>query len=68
MAELTGETIAEAVKVALRERLAQVCRRRGKRIDRAAVDAIVRCIAEQPVPDERTPDDIIGYDEHGLPR
>jgi antitoxin VapB len=42
-------------------------RRRGKTIDRAQVDEIVRRIAALPIVDDRSPDELIGYDEHGLP-
>ena len=67
LAATTGESLTEAVLVALRERLAREERRReadtiGARLERLAAE-----IAELPVLDARTPDEIIGYDEHGLP-
>jgi antitoxin VapB len=34
---------------------------------RAEIRRIQERIAELPVLDERAPDEIIGYDEHGLP-
>jgi antitoxin VapB len=68
LARLTGESITGAVQAAVRERLAREERRRGKRIDRARVKRIVQRIAELPVADDRSPDELIGYDEHGLPR
>jgi hypothetical protein len=43
-------------------------RRRGKQIDRARIDAIVAAIAGLPVVDGRSPEELIGYDECGLPR
>jgi antitoxin VapB len=45
LARLTGESITETVKAALRDRLEQEQRRRGKRIDRAKIDQIVASIA-----------------------
>ncbi len=38
-----------------------------KPIDWAAIDAIVRETAALPVIDDRSCDEIIGYDENGLP-
>ena len=67
LAKITGETLTEAVNKALRARLEQETRRRSKSIDRAKVDEIVRRIASRTILDHRSPDDIIGYDEHGLP-
>ena len=68
LARLTGESITRAVQGAIRERLEREERRRGKRIDRAEVDRIVARIAALPVVDDRSPDELIGYDESGLPR
>jgi antitoxin VapB len=68
LADLTGESITEAVHVAIRDRLEREQRRRGKTIDRARIDAIVERLAALPVVDDRSPDELIGYDERGLPR
>jgi antitoxin VapB len=67
LAALTGESLTDAVKAALRDRLAREQRRRGKRLDRAKLDAIVASIATLPVVDNRSPDELIGYDDFGLP-
>jgi antitoxin VapB len=67
LARLTGASITETVKAALRDRLEQEQRRRGKRIDRTRIDEIVADIAALPVADARSPDELIGYDEFGLP-
>lgn len=67
LASLTGESLTEAVHIAVRDRLEREERRRG----RAPVEhllAIARRYAARPVKDDRTPDEILGYDEHGLPR
>jgi antitoxin VapB len=68
LARLTGETKTEAVARALRERLARV--RGGRRSRRLAdeLDAIALHCASLPVLDHRTPEEIIGYDENGIPR
>jgi antitoxin VapB len=69
LARQTGETITQAVITALRERLA-----REQRKDEA-VESLVeeimdigRHCASLPLLDARSADEIIGYDEHGLPQ
>lgn len=68
LARVTGESLTEAVTVALRDRLVREAGHNGD-IDR--VRAELRRIREEyrslPVLDDRTPDEILGYDEHGLP-
>lgn len=67
LARITGESITEAVHVAVRDRLEREQRRRGKSIDRARIDEIVAKLAALPVVDDRSPDELLGYDERGLP-
>ena len=66
LAELTGETLEEAVLVAVRERLErdQSLRPRTKR---ERMLAAVRAFQALPVIDERSADEILGYDANGLP-
>ena len=68
LAALTGETKTAAVTQALRERLQRLRRERsGTRLaDR--LDTIAARVAVLPVRDGRSADDILGYDEIGLPR
>lgn len=68
LARQTGETKTEAVTKALRERLARVRRNRSGRRLADALDAIAKHCASLPVLDPRRPDDILGYDDRGLPR
>jgi antitoxin VapB len=67
LAATTGESLTEAVLNALRER---VHREKGKRRTLRARDEL-RAIRERcrrlPVLDNRTPDEILGYDDSGLP-
>ena len=68
LAKETGETLTDAVVIALRERLDRVRRpRRPKRLI-GEIRAIQKRVAALPVFDSRPADDILGYDEHGLPR
>jgi antitoxin VapB len=68
LAQLTGESITAATKRAIEERL----RRVGGRSRRAALleemAEIRRRWSAMPVLDDRTLEEILGYDEHGLPR
>jgi antitoxin VapB len=68
LAKLTGETKTEAVTQALRDRLARVRRERTQRRLADELDEIARHCARLPVRDPRAPEDILGYDERGLPR
>ncbi|MFZ5468115.1 MAG: type II toxin-antitoxin system VapB family antitoxin [Myxococcota bacterium] len=67
LARLTGETKTEAVTRALRDRLARLRRERSHRRLADELDAIATHCAKLPVRDARNPDEILGYDEHGLP-
>jgi antitoxin VapB len=68
LAKLTGETKTEAVIQALRERLERVRRTRSKRALAHDLDEIALHCAALPRLDRRSDDQVMGYDEHGLPR
>jgi antitoxin VapB len=68
VAQLTGETKTEAVTQALRERLQRLRRSRTKRRLADDLDEIALHCSTLPLRDSRSADDIIGYDDHGLPR
>ena len=67
VAAATGESITSAVHRALQEKLDRL---RRPVVDEALFDDIMRISrrsATRPIIDDRTPDEILGYDEHGLP-
>jgi antitoxin VapB len=68
VAEEAGETITEAIDKSLRERLERLNRRKGSQAKRDKVDEILRRIHALPILDPRTPDEILDYDENGMPR
>lgn len=67
LASVTGESLTDAVTEALRERLE---RERALRLEHdldRRLDRLVAEIAAMPILDDRPADEILGYDEHGLP-
>jgi antitoxin VapB len=67
LADLTGETLTDTVTIALRERLTRIKRHRGGRSLVDELDEIALHCASLPVLDARSDEEILGYDEHGLP-
>ncbi len=67
LAASTGETLTTAVVEALRERLHRHQGRRGRRRLSEELKAIRERCSALPVIDDRAADEILGYDEHGLP-
>jgi antitoxin VapB len=63
LAELTGESLTDAVVAALEVRLALERRRRRT----PSLGDVVERFRQLPVLDGRGPDDIVGYGETGLP-
>jgi len=67
LASATGESLTTAVREALRERLLRVKGRAAAPRLKDELRAIRKRCARLPVLDRRSPDEILGYDEHGLP-
>jgi len=63
----TGQTIAQVVNTALRERQKSISLERSRTKDEiiARIEAITDRLAKLQVLDNRTPDEIIGYNERG---
>lgn len=68
IAKKTGESLTSAIEKALRERLERLKQERRQRIIHAQLEEILTRVDRLPVLDSRSPDEILGYDEHGLPR
>jgi antitoxin VapB len=68
LALLTGETVTTAIRRAAEERLLRVRHDRAGRSLAAEILEIGRRCASLPDLDTRPADEILGYDEHGLPR
>jgi antitoxin VapB len=67
LADLTGESLTEALTIALRERLERESGRKRSRGLREEIARIQERIARLPPRDRRSDEEIIGYDEQGLP-
>jgi antitoxin VapB len=67
LARTTGEGLTEAVTKALRDRLVRETGRGRDPTLREDIRRIQEEVARLPVLDHRSPDEIIGYDENGLP-
>jgi antitoxin VapB len=69
VARLTGESLTETVRKALAERLERERRKRGQTKGLAErLNELAKECAALPDHDTRSPDEIIGYDEYGVPR
>lgn len=66
LAAKTGETLTEAITTSIRERLERLETRRNGGLAEALLEIGQRC-ARLPVLDDRSPDEILNYDERGLP-
>jgi antitoxin VapB len=67
LARLTGESLTTTVTLALRERLDRAQRRAQRQGVAEALLDLGRRYAALPERDPRTADEILGYDENGLP-
>jgi len=67
LAQLTGETMTTAVRTAVEERLAKVGAHRSRRSLPDEIEEIALRLAALPVRDRRSPEEILGYDDAGLP-
>ncbi len=67
VAKQTGESLTGAIEQALRERLERLRRRRSAPVQIERLLEIANRVAALPRLDKRTADEILGYDENGLP-
>ncbi len=67
LAELTGESLTEAMHKAVRERLERLSAEdeSAKTARWAEINALIKEIQSAPVLDPRSPDAIIGYNDQG---
>jgi antitoxin VapB len=68
VAAQTGESLTAAIQKSLEERLERLKNQRKRQIVLDQLRDILQRVDRLPVLDPRSPDEIVGYDERGLPR
>ena len=68
VAQETGESLTEAIQKALQERWERLKARRRSQVLAGQVEDLLRRVDALPTLDSRPDDEILGYDEHGMPR
>lgn len=68
VASRTGETITGAIRVALQERLQRLSGRQHAATIQEKIKEILCRVDALSTQDHRSEDEILGYDENGIPR
>ncbi len=68
VARETGESLTEAIQTALQERWERLRQKRRGHLVADQIQDILRRVDTLPRKDSRPEDEILGYDEHGIPR
>jgi antitoxin VapB len=68
LSRLTGEGLSQTILQALRERYQRIRAARQQEQLIEDLTELARRSAARPELDRRSPDEIIGHDEHGLPK
>jgi antitoxin VapB len=68
VAEATGESLTEAIHTALEDRWRHLRSKRHAGILSGQIEELLRRVDSLPTLDSRPDDEILGYDENGLPR
>lgn len=68
VAHEANESLTEAIQNSLQERLERLKRQRKTRILVGQIEDILRRVDALPALDDRPADEILGYDENGVPR
>lgn len=67
VANETGESLTEAIQRALEERWRRLKNQRRGRLLKGQIEDLLRRVDELPTLDSRNEDQVLGYDEHGMP-
>ncbi len=68
VADETGESLTQAIQKALEERWERLKTRRRSNVLNSQLEVLLRRVDALPSLDSRPEDEILGYDEHGMPR
>lgn len=67
IAAKTGDSLTGTIQKALEERLASLSQQRKSQILLSQIEEILQRVDRLPILDSRTANEILGYDENGLP-
>jgi len=67
LAEAAGESLTQAVTVAVEQRLERLNALGRRELKRRRIEEQLAALRGLPDLDERTPEEILGYDSEGLP-
>lgn len=67
LSALTGESLTEAIRIAMSERVVRLRRQATVSARAADLQRFIDRGRQRATLDDRTPEEIIGYDENGLP-
>jgi antitoxin VapB len=68
VADATGESITQAIQTSLEERLEKLKTRRRELVLAREMEDLLERVDSLPTLDTRSPEQILDYDEWGLPR
>jgi antitoxin VapB len=68
VASATGESLTEAIHKALEERWRKLSAKRRQSVLTGQIEDLLRRVDSLPTLDCRPEDEILGYDQHGVPR
>jgi antitoxin VapB len=68
VAKQAGESLTEAIRTALEERLQRLSGKKTATTRKEKLFEILRRVDSLPRQNDLTEDEILGYDEHGIPR
>jgi len=68
VADETGESLTQAIQKALEERWERLKARRRSRVLNSQLEDLLQRVDALPTLDSRSADEILDYDEHGMPR
>ena len=67
LSALTGSSLTDVVRKALLREFKRIHRERGRMARRRRIEALIENVSKLPILDDRTPDELIGYADDGLP-
>ena len=67
LSEITGDSMTSVVRQALTREMQRIDRERWRAAQRRRIQVLIDGVSKLPILDDRPSDELIGYDEDGLP-